>query len=187
MSEVLYLDVDDVILDTANYVRCRASKENIHVPDDASVYDSVPKDLLKAYLSEYEKIPYKKSFPLYIDKVKRLFKDIVILSEYYNESERDSKYNKISKLFEGNKIKLIDARVSRKFEEDLSDGIIVDDNVTILNKVKANGKICFWCPDTSVWSYSGSRVENNHKIVYNWSELYTELMFTKTLLEEKEE
>ena len=182
MQSKLYLDVDDVILDTAKYVRARAKEDNLEVPENKSIYGAIPPEVQQLYLSEYEKIPFKNTFSYYIGRVKSLFDKVTLISEYYSEGERDSKLKKMSSLFAPDQICLIDARLSRKYEKDLSDGILVDDNVTILDKVKAKRKICFWCPDTSIWNYNGDIVKNNHKVIYTWSDLYAELLVEKILL-----
>lgn len=178
MKKKLFIDLDDVTFETSLYVRDKCKEEGIFVEDDCCVYQKVSKNFLKECLSNYFKIPFRKDFLKYFKKLDKIY-DIYILSEYYFDEECNAKFERVKEFIDSDKILLVDARKERKFEKDLSDGILIDDNLIILDKVNSEDKICFWCETTSPWDYEGNVIEHNYKPLYSWKEIYEELVKNK--------
>lgn len=152
----LYLDFDDVVMDTTRYLMRMLGETN---PNRFwGIYGNDPRVVTE--LSEnYKKIPIKKN-ALNGLRIVEKFADITFVSEYYYPGEaRDKRI--LSKGFcRHSDIILVNANESRKYKLDLSKGMLIDDNSKILCMSNAGMKILFYNPANYITRFDGLRVED---------------------------
>ena len=144
----LYLDLDDTVFNTTEYLEEILSWDKNQT---GSVYDRfvVSGDFVSmSGMLNYYEIPLKikKSE---IDLLKEKHK-VVICSEYCTEGEFLLKKKVCKDILGVDDIIGVYRLESRKYTLDLSDGILIDDNIEILHKCNAFKK--FWYADDIVLS-----------------------------------
>ncbi len=135
----LYLDVDDVVFDTSGYLKFKLGLpviENIYAKLDYT--DEKVIDLL----SRYDKMPLNQGFRGGVQELEDLY-DLFFFSEFTFWDERVSKSDELHSLAPRTRQILIDKRLSRKYNIDLSTVILVDSNPEVLKMSNARIKIFF--------------------------------------------
>lgn len=162
-KQKLYLDIDDTILDTENFLRdVLGGKWAIH---DGLLYQQYSnmseEDFRKVEIifSNYPNIPFITSAPVGLKILKEEF-DLVLCSSYHMDGEKESK--EIWAKMWG--IPLILCKGLTKDCVDMSNAVFVDDNTLNLDRSNASRKICFY----KKHHFYGL---NDNELVFNWFEL----------------
>lgn len=162
----IYLDIDDVVLDTTRYLASLVGANSFDGFWDKYLDDE---RLFNALFKDYLKIPFKpNSINIINDLAKR--HTIEFVSEYHSLGERLNKELMLKKRFGNCRFILTDYNVQRKYTLDLNDGLLVDDNPRILNRCNAEKVICFYNPSNYIELYEGITVHNWRELskVFNW-------------------
>jgi len=160
----LYLDIDDTVLDTENYVKKVLGGKWSNL--DSSIYleygnmSEYELDKIKDVFSNYYEIPYISGAEEGISELQEEF-DVVFCSTYWNDYEKRSKQIWADLLG----IRAILCEGYTKGNVDMSDAVFVDDGTRNLNSSNAAMKVCFFQKNNSLEIRGGTYV------VYNWEGL----------------
>lgn len=172
----VYLDIDDTLYDTYNYLRSLVVMSfGTDYIKDKNIYEMMEEDeevkkLCMNVLSDYSKIPTK----AYVKDFIRLLSgkyDVVLCSMYVFDCEREAKEKLAKKLGVESILVKYDKNIG-KSNIDMSDGIFVDDSIKLLNSSNANRKILVGSkPKDNSWS--GDCVEDCLELLVRllWEEI----------------
>lgn len=166
MKTKLFLDLDDTVFDTENYIKSKLGGKWVNY--DGLIYTATEnmsykeKCIVKYMLTNYEDTPMMYRAKESIEILKEKF-DIILCTSCSYENEKYAKYKIANKL--GLPIILCSGDNWDKSKVDMSNGVFVENNTRILNKSNASRKICFYQRN----NYVEELVYGD--VVYNWYEL----------------
>lgn len=135
----IFLDLDDTLMDTENFIRSLLKSEFYDLSKCPCVYSLRStdefSDIIEDIFNNYDLIPMCEGSKKFLDCMKDDY-EIIFCSGYFTENERKSKKSFADKI--GKDIILVDARVCfDKSCVDMSDGIVIDDLPEVLAASKA--------------------------------------------------
>ena len=136
----IYLDLDDTVFNTSYFLEQATGWVVEHPKTIYDVFAETSDFFNMSAMLEYSKIPLNIS----VEDIKSLEEKykVVVCTEYYTVTEIERKVSIMRDIFQIKDVIGIDRCYNRKYNLDLSDGILIDDTLEIL--VKSNAMVKIW-------------------------------------------
>lgn len=165
MRQKLFLDLDDVVLETSKAYKevsdyLKRNKESFELSNN------IEESTVAYILHNYSKVKVSSSFVEVLPLLKERF-DLVFVSMYVSEEELAYKQY-LARLFGAEPVFLDSSLHHDKSEVDMEGGVFVDDRVDMLATSNASTKVLFSNLTDLVFN---AKYSKRFKLVYSWAYL----------------